>query len=76
MTKNSKHDDFILRHYKRDMSVREISEVLKIPHSSVTSRYQILMGQRLSREGERIKYKEPGMPLIRMAELDLTKWEE
>ena len=65
MSKNSKHDDYILKWYYKK-TVRQIAAELGIPFGSVTKRYQIIMGRVPSRVGERINYRQPSMPTVKM----------
>ncbi len=47
VSKNSKHDEFILRHYKQPgWPVAKIAAHLGIPRGSVITRYQIANGRK------------------------------
>lgn len=46
VTKNSKHDDFILKHYgKNGWTIKKIAAHLNIPAGSVITRHRIARGE-------------------------------
>lgn len=78
MSKNEKHDAYIFKYYKIKTK-RQIAKDLGITKGGVVTRYAIMTGKRKGNNYNTLgltswkrphEYKEPGMPKIRMENLD------
>lgn len=49
------HDEFIVAHYNKDTSAKEIAKILNIPRGTVISRYHYAMGNRIKNKYYRQK---------------------